>query len=109
MQSLRDISAVDKETELIILFNSNAVAIAKEKEIQNWIDNDVFDEVEDRRQKAISVRWVVTEKVREGNTVTKARLVARGFEENTTDLPKDSPTVSREAIRFLIFFAAFYK
>ena len=109
MESLRDISVVDKETELIILFNSNAVAIAKEKEIQNWIDNDVFDEVEDRRQKAISVRWVVTEKVREGNTVTKARLVARGFEENTTDLPKDSPTVSREAIRFLIFFAAFYK
>ena len=106
MKSLRDISVVDKETELVILFNSNAVAIAKEKEIQNWIDNNVFEEVEDRRQKAITVRWVITEKMREENIVTKARLVARGFEENTTNLPKDSPTVSREAIRFLIVLAA---
>ena len=76
------------------------------EEIQNLADNDVFEVVEDKGQKAISVRWVITEKVKEGQVVTKAHLVARGFEENTADLQKDSPTCSREAIRLLITLAS---
>ena len=106
LRSLNDLSAIPDETEMIILFNSNAVSVAKEKEIQNWKENDVFEEVEDRRQKAITVRWVITEKVKYGQIVTKARLVARGFEENTENLRKDSPTCSREAIRILIAIAS---
>ena len=62
--------------------------------------------VEDLGQKCISVRWVVTEKVKGGQVVTKARLVARGFEENTSNLQKDSPTCSREAVRILISIAS---
>ena len=106
LRSLNDLSAIPDETEMIILFNSNAVSVAKEKEIQNWKENDVFEEVEDRRQKAITVRWVITEKVKYGQIITKARLVARGFEENTENLRKDSPTCSREAIMILIAIAS---
>ena len=91
---------------MVILFNSNSVSIAKEKEIQNWKDNDVFEEAEDRNQPTISVRWVMTEKVKHGQIITKARLVARGFEENTKCLRKDYPTCSREAIRILIAIAS---
>ena len=106
LRSIKDLSVVPDTTEMIILFNSNEVAIAKEKEIQNWKENNVFEEVEDRKQKAITVRWVITEKVKEGRPITKARLVARGFEENTSSLRKDSPTCSREAIRILIAIAS---
>ena len=49
---------------------------AKKTELQKWKDFDVYKEVEDEGQKAISVRWVFTEG--EG---LRARLVARGYEE----------------------------
>ena len=106
LSKVKDLSVVPDSIEMIILFNSNEVAIAKEKEIQNWMENDVFEEVEDKKQKAITVRWVITEKIKEGRLITKARLVARGFEENTEILRKDSPTCSREAIRILIAIAS---
>ena len=54
----------------------------------------------------ITVRWVVTEKEKEGKTITKARLVARGFEENTESLRKDSPTCSKETVRILLSLAS---
>lgn len=40
----------------------------------------------------MSVRWIITEKVKEGRMYIKARVVGRGFEENTSELKKDSPT-----------------
>ena len=106
MNRIRDLSVVPDETEMIILLNNNEVYLAKEREIQNWLDNDVFEEVPDNNQKAITVRWVVTEKVKQGKRITKARLVARGFEEDTSNLRKESPTCSREAIRILILIAS---
>ena len=106
MSSIKDLSEVPDETEMLIFFTNNAVAEAKEQEIQSWIDNDVFEIVRDSGQKCISVRWVITEKVKGGRIVTKARLVARGFEENTSDIKKESPVCSREAIRFLMAIAS---
>ena len=106
MNRIRDLSVVPDETEMIILLNNNEVYLAKEREIQNWLDNDVFEEVPNNNQKAITVRWVVTEKVKQGKRITKARLVARGFEEDTSNLRKESPTCSREAIRILILIAS---
>ena len=56
----------------------------------------------------MSTKWVFSEKFKEGKRVVKARLVARGFEENTDNLRKDSPTCSKYALRSVIMTAASY-
>ena len=48
----------------------------------------------------------MTEKVRQGKRITKARLIAREFEEETSNLWKESPTCSRESICILILIAS---
>ena len=105
-----DFEQVDKissDQELLVLYTNEAVEEAKSKEIKNWQDNEVFEEVESSEgQKVLSVRWVITEKVQEDKEVVKARLVARGFEEDTEGLRKDSPTCSREAVRLAVSLAA---
>ena len=105
MKNIKDLKLVSDETQMIVLFNSVEVAKAKESEIKNWIDNNVFDEIEDTGQRTISVRWIITEKGLEKN-LTKARLVARGFEEKTDHLKKDSPTSSREVVRLVFCIAS---
>ena len=50
---------------------------------------DVYDEVIDQGQRHISVRWVVTPKLDNGIWKTKARLVARGFEETENSTFQD--------------------
>ena len=103
---LSNLTRINENSEMIVLFTNAEVAEAQEKELETWIENDVFEEIEDRGQRTISVRWIITEKTKNDQIVTKARLVARGFEENTDDLQKDSPTCSRRAIRMLIAIAA---
>eukprot|EP00794_Sanderia_malayensis_P006737 gene6737-7495_t len=62
--------------------------------------------VEDTGEKAISTKSVITEKCNpDGTKRTKARLVARGFEEQLIDKRFDSPTASRQSLR-LVFMAA---
>ena len=96
------------DDERVVMFSSEEIFAAKEREINNWIENDVFTEEEDNGQDCISVRWVVTEKFKQGKLITKARLVARGFEENTLSIRKDSPTCSKEAVRLTISLATSY-
>ena len=81
----------------------DAVAEAKEKELSTLIAHDVYEEVDDVGQECISSRWVITEKVDEvSQSVTvKARLCARGFEEEQ-NFRTDSPTCSRESVRILL-------
>ena len=106
LSSINKLSVVPDNIEMLVLFNNNAVAEAKDKELRNWIENDVFESVENLGQCAISVRWVITEKIKGGKIVTKARLVARGYEENKQDLQTNSPTCSREAVRTLLAVAS---
>lgn len=74
---------------------------AKQEEIKNWHNNDVFEEVEDAGQKCVSTRWVCS--LKETVWCLKARLVARGFEEvNIHELQKDSPTCASESLRLLL-------
>ena len=72
---------------------------AKQEEMQKWIDMGTYVEVCDSGQPRISTRWVCTEKVKGNDIILKARLVARGFEENTNELRKDSPTCQKESLR----------
>ena len=71
---------------------------AKERELNNWKKNDVYEVLPYTGQKCVSTRWVFTEKFIDGKKAVKARLVARGFEEET-NFQVDSPTCSKEALR----------
>ena len=82
------------------------VLYAKETELLNWKNNNVYTEVEDEGQSAMSVRWVVTRKVKSGRQVTKARLVARGFEESSKEFRTDSPTCAKETLRVAFLLIA---
>ena len=104
VDNLSDINVLTDDVENVVMFNSVDVCNAKDTELDNWRNNDVFNEVEDMGQHTLSLRWVITEKVRDGKTITKARLVVRGYEEDTYGLRKDSPTCSREGIRIAIAF-----
>ena len=76
---------------------------AKQEEIRNWNNNDVFEKVVDAGQKCVSTRWVCSLKETDKGIVPKARLVARGFEElNIQQLQKDSPTCASESLRLLL-------
>lgn len=75
-------------------------------EIQKWKDLNTFEEVPNSGQKCISTRWVCTRKVKGGQVVHKARLVARGFEEDVSALKTDSPTCSKESFRILLAIVA---
>ena len=74
---------------------------AKQVELQNWKDMEVYEEVEDQGQKVISTRWVITEKICEGQKGAKARLVSRGFEDED-QVPSDSPTAVKSTLRTVL-------
>ena len=56
---------------------------AKALELDNWNRHDVFEEVPDYGQKALTARWVCTSKTVGSKNVLKALLVARASEEQT--------------------------
>ena len=75
---------------MVALYSSESLDFAKEKERKNWIDNSVYEEVDNMGQNYISARWIVTEKMKQGKPEVKPRLVAIDFEENTSYLRKYS-------------------
>ena len=86
---------------------SEKFMLAKNVEIENWKKFSVYEEV-DRKQfpghDVMSCRWVTEEKQNAGETVCKARLVVRGFEE--LDAPiSDSPTASKIVLRTCLVIA----
>ena len=60
--------------------------LAKKAELQNWLQEDVYEEVDDCNQRYISVRLVLSKKLIGEEWKTKARLVARGYEENQDNI-----------------------
>ena len=53
-------------------------------------------------EKCISARWVCTLKQTENGLIPKARLVARGFEERSDNINKESPTCSKDSLRVVL-------
>ena len=89
--------------------SDQSVVDAKFKELDNLKKNDVFDEVSYSGQSTISCRWVFTEKNEsDGTKRVKARLVARGFEENSKNLGvrTDSPTCNRHSLKMVMLTAS---
>lgn len=73
---------------------------AKMVELEKLKSFDVYTPVDDVGQPTISTRWVLWDK----SGVTRARLVARGFEESFSS-NVDSPTIGKSAVRLLICIA----
>ena len=94
--------------EVLISKNETFEVIeANLRELEKWKNNKVYQEVDDENQSKISVRWVITEKVIEGVSRTKVRLVAHGFEDlNLNIVRTDSPTSGRENARLLFYIIA---
>ena len=88
-----------------ILFNSKDIVAAKEKEVDSWKTNGVYEEIDNCGQNMSTVRWVVIEKIKNKVPTIKARLVVRRFQEDTTGLKKHSPTCSKEPVRLAIAVA----
>ena len=74
---------------------------AKLIELKKLEDFQSFKVVEDKGQFRISCRWVLWKKEEE----IRARLVARGFEEDS-EVPSDSPTVDKANLRVILAVAA---
>ena len=79
----------------------NEQTIAKQKELNNWKEQKVYQEIENENQNCISVKWVISPKVINGVLSTKARLVAKGFEEDFENRV-DSPTGTKEGLRLIL-------
>ena len=102
---MKDWSITDPSSNTTLLassHDSSKVTEAKIAEMENWKRNGVYEEVINDGQPTVSVRWVITEKVKDGNACIKARLVLRGFEEDLDDLPTDSPTCAKDTLRIAL-------
>lgn len=95
--------ADESQEETVHIIQECVYDHAKADELANWKRNGVYTETVDEGQRAISTRWVCTVKQTEKGPTTKARLVARGFEEYDKDkFEKDSPTCSQEALKVVL-------
>ena len=64
-------------------------------------DDRVYETVDYNNQKPISLRWVHSSKIANGNKKTKARLVVKGFQEQN-NIKGDSPTCTNESLRLIL-------
>lgn len=84
--------------------------MAKQKELDSWIMNKVYQEVADTGLKCRSTRRVCTLKDTTESIMPKARLVAKRFEElENKEIEKDSPTCAKESLRLILTIMAQYK
>ena len=74
---------------------------AKLEELNKLAAFDTYTIVDDEGQERITTTWVLTEK----GTEKRARLTARGFQEETT-FPTDSPTVQKHSMKLMLAISA---
>ena len=101
----REDVAPEREEEVLlssVCMYDQDVVDAKQAELEKFKVNQVYEEVDNTDQSTVGVRWVVTKKA---DGAVKARLVALGYQERSTDIRKDSPTCNRDSIRMLITLA----
>ena len=106
LSTLDELSVLENVGEFLIMYATDEIREAKLKEMKAWDDNQVMERVPDEGQETISARWVITKKPNPPHGYKiKARLVVRGFEEDTSNLQTDSPTCSTENTRIVIAIA----
>ena len=81
------------------------IIMAKEKELDKLAQIRTYEEVVNSGKKTLSTKWVISTKDRN----TRARVVVRRFEEKDLEIPRDSPTVGKGAMRLFLSVAALEK
>lgn len=99
LREYKKITKIDSEDEVWLGdYDDESILKAKMKELSNWERNEVFIPVKNVGQKTITTRWIVTEKENSGERSCKARLVARGFEDEEI-METDAPTCGSESLK----------
>ena len=101
-----DVSHWEPVEEIIMLteYEEDEILKAKQKELDSWLENEVYEECANLGQQSIRTRWVTTHK---DDGTPKCRLVARGFEDpDSENVLKDSPTCSKDTFRVILAVAS---
>ena len=96
-----DLAEVNSVTIPSARHNDSECMEAKFHELERLRHFDVFEEVDDHGEMCISTKWVIVQK----SIKVKARLVARGFEEDLVAAVY-SPTVAKPCVRLVLAIAA---
>ena len=103
-------SKLEKKKLTVVMKDSDPFMNEKNAEVEKWKQNSVYEETPinsiDENAEPISTRWVTTDT----GSKRKARLVARGFEEeplNSTETV--SPTCRKESLRLLFSLTASFE
>ena len=112
IQKLCDKKSTHQKKKISVVVNkADRFKLEKEEELQKWKDMNVYTEVhvnddeiaENENICPISVRWVCTE----NGQKRKARLVARGYQEEPLKSTQTvSPTCRKESLRILFSITA---
>ena len=84
--------------ETLLMKNNSDILEAKQKELEQWKKEGVYTEHTNQGQDCISLRWILKEKFVDDKKIIKARLCARGFEEERC-FRTNSPTCCKEGPR----------
>ena len=84
------------------------ISAAIRRELNMWKEQDVFEESDKEGKKMITLKWVIKPKIIDGKEGFKARLVARGYQDESK-VRKDSPTCSKDSIRISLAIMATMK
>ena len=83
---------------LVNNFSDSDIPNAKLDEVNKWKTHKVYDAVDNCNEKFIDLRCIFSEKYVNGEQNVKSRLVAKGFQEDNSDILSDSRTCNKESI-----------
>ena len=77
------------------------ISNAKLEELK-WKTHKLYDAVDNCNEKFTDLRWVFSEKYVNCELNVKARLVAKAFLEDNSDILRDLPTCSKESMHLVL-------
>ena len=104
LKNLKFLYNEDRSSNTEIYVSEDVFSKAKSEELASWKQNRVYEEVskDEVKSNILQTTWVCNMK----NEKPKARLVVRGYQEDTSNISKESPTSNKETIRLLMVIAA---
>ena len=107
IEDITEYSNENEHTDNEVYFcEEELFANAKKVQLDMWESYGVYEEVPmnevEENQKILNTTWVCSIK----NNLPKARLVVRGYQEDTSQISKESPTCNKETVRILLVLSA---